>query len=44
MKKEAILSVSETIMGTEMNAQEGKSVQYVHSIKWYVNILHLKLF
>ncbi|XP_025410333.1 cytochrome P450 4C1-like isoform X2 [Sipha flava] len=25
--------ICETIMGTEMNAQEGKSVQYVHSIK-----------
>ncbi|XP_060840808.1 cytochrome P450 4C1-like [Rhopalosiphum padi] len=25
--------ICETIMGTEMNAQEGKSTQYVHSIK-----------
>ncbi|KAE9541693.1 hypothetical protein AGLY_003684 [Aphis glycines] len=25
--------ICETIMGTEMNAQKGKSVQYVHSIK-----------
>ncbi|KAF0768751.1 cytochrome P450 4C1-like, partial [Aphis craccivora] len=25
--------ICETIMGTEMNAQEGKSVEYVHSIK-----------
>lgn len=23
-------------MGTEMNAQEGKSVEYVQAIKWYL--------
>jgi len=29
----SLLFVLETIMGTEMNAQKGKSAEYVHSIK-----------
>lgn len=39
MSNDIILFFVETIMGTEMNAQEGKSTQYVHSIKRYTYIL-----
>nr|QQL12336.1 cytochrome P450 CYP4CJ14 [Aphis craccivora] len=36
--------ICETIMGTEMNAQEGKSVEYVHSIKCACKLVIERIF